>query len=46
MELHLLALSDIHPGVSLVARFAVLQLLALRDLLIGVEESHPGGGLR
>lgn len=36
VELHLLALSDVHPGIGVVARFAVFQLLALRDLLTGV----------
>lgn len=46
VELHVPALSDVHPGVGMVARFAVLQLLALGHLLTGIQEGHPRGGLR
>lgn len=46
MELYLSAVSDLHPGVGLVAGFAVLQLSTLRDLLAGLKEGHPGGYLR
>lgn len=45
MELYVPAVSDVHPGVGLVARFAVLQLFTLRDLLAGLKEGHPWGYL-